>query len=149
MHKLTVFYSVQNGGDGSAYPRFMENKELVEFDQEHMEEGWGESCTGSISFESDSLIRCLKDVETKESYFTTRYCDDELTKHGKKACAAFLAKFFPDGLPKFTVQVEDEKAKDYTHNLVFVDGRQVARVFRDVKESGEVFEKFLNSFSLE
>lgn len=39
--KLKIFYSVQNGGDGSAYPKLMESKELAEFDQEYMDEGWG------------------------------------------------------------------------------------------------------------
>lgn len=142
--KLTVFYSVQNGGDGSAYPRFMESKKLCEFDQEHMSEGWGESCTGSISFESDSPITCLDDIVTKESYFIDNYCD-EYDNGKSKEQMEFVSKFFPNGLPKFTVKVEDTKSKDYTYNLVFVDGKQVARVFREVSKSGASFERFLNS----
>lgn len=56
--KLTLYYSVQNGGDGSAYPQFMESLELAEWDQDHASEGWGESCTGSITLESDPPHHC-------------------------------------------------------------------------------------------
>lgn len=67
MAKLTIWYSVSNGGDGSAYPHWFESEELAEMDQEVMEEGWGESCTGSISFEGENL-KCLEDVMTKEKF---------------------------------------------------------------------------------
>ena len=42
MYKLTLWYSVQNGGDGSAYPSFFETKELAEWDQDNQDEGFGE-----------------------------------------------------------------------------------------------------------
>ena len=64
--KKEIFYSIQNGGDGSAYPMFMESMELAELDQEHIIEGWGEPCTGSITMESDSEITVTKDVNTAE-----------------------------------------------------------------------------------
>jgi len=31
MHKLTLYYSVSNGGDGSAYPQFCETEAIAEF----------------------------------------------------------------------------------------------------------------------
>ena len=67
-HILTLYYSVQNGGDGSAYPVFFESMELAELDQDTMDEGWGESCTGSIVLESDSPITVTYPIiHTKES----------------------------------------------------------------------------------
>jgi len=61
MHKLTLYYSVSNGGDGSAYPQFSLNEELVDIHQEIQNElhgeGWGEPCTGSIELESESPIK--------------------------------------------------------------------------------------------
>ena len=35
---MKIWYSVLNGGDGSAYPVFMTTKELAEWDQDHMDE---------------------------------------------------------------------------------------------------------------
>jgi hypothetical protein len=67
MAKLTIWYSVSNGGDGSAYPQWFETRKLAEMDQELMEEGWGEPCTGSISFEGNN-IKCLEDITTTEKF---------------------------------------------------------------------------------
>jgi hypothetical protein len=71
MHKLTLYYSVSNGGDGSAYPQFCETEAIAEIHQEmHNEligEGWGESCTGSITLESESPITILGKLITKDS----------------------------------------------------------------------------------
>jgi len=61
-----IWYSVQNGGDGSAYPVWMESERLCELDQEFMEEGWGEPCIGSITIESDSDIHFKEEIETAE-----------------------------------------------------------------------------------
>ena len=63
---LILHYSVQNCGDGSAYPRFFESKELARFDQDNMDEGWGEPCTGDIVLKSDSPIICAEHVVTLE-----------------------------------------------------------------------------------
>jgi hypothetical protein len=59
-----IWYSVQNCGDGSAYPEFMESEELAEFDQANMDEGWGESCTGCITIEHDSPITIKEKIST-------------------------------------------------------------------------------------
>jgi hypothetical protein len=59
MKTLTIYYSVQNCGDGSAYPSFFATEAEAESHQEGMTEGWGESCTGSLTMTSDSPITCL------------------------------------------------------------------------------------------
>lgn len=140
-HTLTLYYSVQNGGDGSAYPQFMESAELAEYDQENMDEGWGESCTGSIELESDSPITVKgKEVTTKESYLINML---NYTDFGGKH-ARFITQFFPNGLPIFRVE-EKKSCKKYSYNHVFVGNVEVAKVFKDKKESGAKFEEFLNS----
>ena len=62
MSKLTLWYSVSNGGDGSAYPQFFETERLTEMDQELMEEGWGECCNGSIEI----IAQLLENKEVKD-----------------------------------------------------------------------------------
>lgn len=106
MEELTIYYSVQNGGDGSAYPVFMESMELAEWDQNHMSEGWGEDCSGSITLTSESPIICKNQVTTKESYYIDRLLGWDPNKEELKD---LLDKFFPGGFPKVEV-VENEKS---------------------------------------
>ncbi len=142
MNKLIVYYCVTNGGDGSVYPSFFESKELAEWDEEHAYEGWAESSVGDISFESESPIICLDEIETKESYLIDEYLDDWEEREDEKQ--KFLEKFFPDGLPTFRVETE-KTSTDYLYNNVFVGDKKVARKFRNPKESGKAFEEFLNN----
>ena len=58
-----VWYSVENGGDGSAYPKFVDSEELAELLQEQQYEGWGESCTGCLEIESKGPIK-VKNMKT-------------------------------------------------------------------------------------
>ena len=46
--KLKIYYSVENCGDGSAYPRFFSTMEQAEKHQNDQNEGWGEDCTGEL-----------------------------------------------------------------------------------------------------
>lgn len=48
MEKVVVWFSIQNGGDGSAYPFWFLTEEEAALDQEDMDEGWGEPCIGSV-----------------------------------------------------------------------------------------------------
>ncbi len=48
MEKIKIWFSIQNGGDGSAYPDWFLTEEEAENDQENMDEGWGEPCTGMV-----------------------------------------------------------------------------------------------------
>jgi hypothetical protein len=57
--KTKFYYSVGNGGDGSAYPQFFETEELAEWDQEFLLEGWGESCVSYFEVEHDGPIKGL------------------------------------------------------------------------------------------
>ncbi len=115
--KLTIHYSVQNGGDGSAHPKFVESEELAEWDQRHMDEGWGESCTGSLFVEGDNLT--CPDIVTAEGYYLDLLLDQEQEEKAKK----FREKFFPNGgigLPLFTVGI----ARDHYYG-VYVGKRLV------------------------
>jgi len=87
-----IYYSVRNGGDGSAHPTFFDSAELAQLDQDWQNEGgegWGESCDGYITLESDSPIVCkeartiadvIKDLEgerkwTKKEVFESKMKD--------------------------------------------------------------------------
>jgi hypothetical protein len=135
-HKLTLHYSVQNGGDGSAYPQFMSSKELAEYDQEHMDEGWGEPCTGSITLESESPILSKEEITTPEGYLINLIDNEQNTDEFTKA-------FFPNGKPHFEVKAREIK-DGYGYNDVFVDEIKVGKVFRAAKECGKVLENILN-----
>ena len=65
--KKVIWYSVQNGGDGSAYPTWMESEILCMLDQEFMDDGWGEPCVGCIAIESESEIHFKEEIETAET----------------------------------------------------------------------------------
>ena len=99
---MKLYYSVQNGGDGSAYPMFLESEELAEWDQAHMDEGWGESCTGSIKICGEGKMSC-SDVVTTLGFYLDRIQFGEWSDKD-----LFLEDFFPDGLPEFRVQIRDE-----------------------------------------
>jgi len=64
--KISIYYSIQNCGDGSAYPKFFHSDKLAELDQKYMIEGWGEPCTGSLTIKSQSTIEFEDEVLTKE-----------------------------------------------------------------------------------
>ena len=51
--KRSIYYSVEDGGDGSAYPIFFDTEALAEWHQENLDKGWGEPCTGSVTVESN------------------------------------------------------------------------------------------------
>ena len=61
-----IWYSIRNGGDGSAVLVLMESKELAELDQECdlYDEGWAEDCSGWITVESDSPITVKGNIST-------------------------------------------------------------------------------------
>lgn len=72
--KTTIYYSVQNCGDGSAYPAFFDRKELADLDQEYQYEGWGEDCVGYLEIESDSPVT-ISDVQSKEEVLAELYSE--------------------------------------------------------------------------
>ena len=51
MKKFKLFYSIQNGGDGSAIPLFFNSPAKATADQEEHNEGgqgWAEDCSGEV-----------------------------------------------------------------------------------------------------
>jgi len=114
--KLTIYYSVENCGDGSAYPMLFDTKELSEWHQDHQVDGWGESCTGSIVVEGDHL-HC-SELQTKEGYYLQLLLEEE------DGLEEFKSAFFPDGLPKFTVEIIE-----LNYYGIFVEGHLVYKSF--------------------
>lgn len=101
---MRIYYSVQNCGDGSAYPLFLSTQELADWDQERMDEGWGEPCVGSLEILTQyGLI--IPDMMDAISYWLHR-TEDEGEDYGAwELRDEFLAEFFPDGLPRFEVRI--------------------------------------------
>lgn len=110
--QLIIHYSVENGGDGSAYPRFFDTEKLAEWHQEHLDEGWGEPCTGRIIVEGDNLY-CPK-LQTKEGYYLELLEDSD---DDNDRISPFVSEFFPEGLPEFTVGIIEHHYYD-----IFVAG---------------------------
>src|ERR1051326_1246973 len=98
-----IYYSVQNMGDGSAYPEFMSSMKLAEYDQDNMDEGWGESCTGSLTIESDSPITVKEGITTPEGYLVN-LIDVSIDENDQEKVKKFIKTFFPKGLPEFKVR---------------------------------------------
>lgn len=65
MEKVTVYYSIDNGGDGSASLIWFLTSEEAEKHQEEMYEGWGEPCFGPCeTFKgSDTYFKAKKNSE--------------------------------------------------------------------------------------
>lgn len=150
MENLEIYYSVQNGGDGSAYPRLMESLELAEWDQTHMIEGWGESCTGSFNFTSDSLINCIDKIQTKESYFLDTFLYDIDVEGDASLAPQFVENFFPNGFPLFVVKINkinNINSKDYLSNEIYINEKLIHSVYRSKVLSGKVLEDKLNSLN--
>jgi hypothetical protein len=87
--KTKIWYSVQNCGDGSAYPQFMESEELCKLDQDFMDEGWGEPCIGSIEIEHDGPIKILEKITTLDEVI--KECEEVLEQSS-------------DGYKKYTIK---------------------------------------------
>lgn len=80
MFELKLYYSVTNGGDGSAYPTFVESAKLATWLQENdiCDEGWAEDCSGTITLKSDSPITCDESIQTiEETIEEYEDCGDE------------------------------------------------------------------------
>jgi len=90
-----IYYSVSNGGDGSAYPVFFKTKRLADWHQENMVSGWGESCTGSLN---------VSYVDDHISFFFDKIFDD--IEYEPETAKKYIAEFFPDGFPQFNLLPE-------------------------------------------
>lgn len=65
LEKIVIWYSIQNGGDGSAYPTWYLTFEDADWDQDNMYEGWGEPCNGSVEtfIGSDIYLKAITNSE--------------------------------------------------------------------------------------
>jgi len=62
--KVVVWYSIEGGGDGSAYNNWFLTQNEASQNQEDQEEGWGEECIGSVeTYEGSDVF--LKATEAR------------------------------------------------------------------------------------
>ncbi len=132
---MKIYYSVQNGGDGSAYPMFLTTNKLAEWDQDNMDEGWAERCTGSLQVTSLSQIIC-PDAMDAVSYWLHRTEDEDWEPWDLRD--EFLGAFFIAGLPHFEVRIRE----DAPYYDIYVDGVKKGERFgfnhdKDVSEATE------------
>ena len=116
MSELKIYYSIHNAGDGSAYPIFLESRELANWDTNHLDEGWGEDCDGWIIVESETPMVC-GEVVTAIGYYLDK-CEDGCW-YTDTDQSDFEECFFPMGLPTFEVRIQATDSRKY---YVFVEG---------------------------
>lgn len=126
MATLVIWYSVRNGGDGSAYSTFFESKKLAQMDQEMMEEGWGEECIGSLTIEGDNIkvvrphvitvneqLKYLDEIIEKKWY--SKYMKEKASKYRKELINEIdeepNVKWYKGGKMKREEEWEDENEK--------------------------------------
>ena len=104
MKKTTIYYSVSNGGDGSAYPNFFFDKDCADLHQEIVNEGegWGEDCVGSLTITHTGTIE-IDNCMTREEYIKNfqndlkHYVgDSEYSKKKRQKCHIALSKLGAD-----------------------------------------------------
>ena len=93
-YNKNVYYTVLNGGDGSAYPTWTESMDLAEFYQDNIDDeyGWGESCCGILELESDSPIIIKSKVVTKYDYLYENFLNN-YNEYLESHALNFLDKF--------------------------------------------------------
>ncbi len=113
---MRIYWSIQDHGDGSASPLFLDSRKLAEWDQDHMDEGWGEPCCGELDIISESSITVEGLRSTIGYYLWKELGGSWWSEKDKKE---FEAEFFPGGVPRFQVLILQKDDK-YYH--VYVDG---------------------------
>lgn len=134
--KHRLYYNIQNGGDGSVSLELFESKELANWDEDHMSEGWGEPSVSWLDIESDGPIN-VDGTTTKEGYLIEQYIDSSWAEENCQHKEEFIKKFFPDGVPVFTCKVgESNLASDFCNYYIYVGDRRVAKLFhrKGIKE---------------
>lgn len=121
-----IWYSVQNMGDGSAYPMFFDTEELAEWDQAHEAESWGESCVDNLTIETDGQYIGSPDVKDAVSYWLYRTGDEDFEPWDLRD--EYLQAFFPDGLPTFEVWISGDTTVGEYYDI-FVNGELKDRKF--------------------
>ncbi len=114
---MKIYYSIQDGGDGSAYPIFLDTKELAIWDQEQMTDAWAEDCWGELVLESDGNIMCEESLSVDAYYIQHLYDWDE-SYADEFNISLFAEKFYPNGIPKITVKKGKEKYDFYMNGVL-------------------------------
>lgn len=123
--KLTIFWSLQNCGDGSAFPLFLTSAALAQWDQDHASsEGWGEPCEGSIEVEGDNL----KCDELVDEY---KYLVDNL-ENTDMVIDEFVKEFFDGIRPQFTVKIFDQH-----YYGIYLGERLISKTFAHPGDTNE------------
>lgn len=134
--KLKVWYSIHNTGDGGAGIDFVENRKLAEWDQEHLDEGWADDCSGSITITGDNII--VEGVTTNESYLfaliDNAYCDRD-----KDLAREFIKDFYPDGIPNLEVSPLCHEGPHYYG--IWIDGEYVCKRYAHPEPNQEEQDK--------
>lgn len=108
--KTTLFYyNIQNNGDGSVSIRWYDSQELAEWDEEHMDEGWGEPCNGSISVAHNGNVRLLENVYNPISYLLDKASYSGMSRAEVKE---FVDQFLPNGIGKLELIKRDDNYFD-------------------------------------
>lgn len=139
---MTFYYSIRNGGDGSASIEWVESAELGSWLQDHMDEDWGEDCSGEINLSSESPITFNGSITTKEETLVS------LLLNEAKDVDDFIDQFFPNGLPTFRVEKLDEIIKKkYCYNNIFIEDKLIEKKFTRLEDAGEILENRINDYS--
>ena len=106
---MKIYYSIHNCGDGSAVSIFVDSRKLAEWDQDHLDEGWGEPSWGQLDVTSESAIT-VDPLFSAAGYYLWKELDEYWNDEDKKE---FEAEFFPKGVPKFYVLILDDDDEYY------------------------------------
>ena len=101
-----VYYSVNNLGDGSAYPQFFESEKCSNFHQYLLNEygeGWGEDCVGELEIESDGPVK-IKRITTNKSYIDE--LKSELEDYDDDS---YIRKEMNDFILQYEASIREEK----------------------------------------
>lgn len=93
MKIIQLWYSVRNHGDGSAYPHWFGSQETADKDQDLQDEGWGESCIGSIqSFEGSNEHQEALKNDAEQAKRLSLEEDMEVTVKGELVCITYIGE---------------------------------------------------------
>lgn len=119
---MKVYYSVENGGDGSAYPKFFVSQELADFHQDiwQGDEGFAESCTGELEIKGHNIH--IPNAYTAIQ-FLVEVTEDGIDDYNIDKVKSFISQFFVKGLPTFTVTIKNKSHYNVLADAVLVGER--------------------------
>lgn len=129
MMERTIVGSIHNGGDGSVNVQWFSSKELAEWDQEHLDEGWGETCTTTVTVTGTDIKITEPDDVCNPTMYLVRLLRQQAGSRYESAhfkqVDDFIKTFFPNGVPLISLM------RVGTSYVVAVEG-----IMADTIESG-------------